>query len=98
LTGRVIAIDGPFGNLVTNISGDDFLKLNYERGENVPVKIGETEMTLPFVRTFSDVPLRKPLLYIDSRGHLGLAVNQGSFAETFAIKPPQPIFIPRKAK
>jgi S-adenosylmethionine hydrolase len=97
LTGRVIALDGPFGNLVTNISGDDFLKLNYEPGESVPVKIGETEMTLPFVHTFSDVPLRKPLLYIDSRGHLGLAVNQGSFADTFAIKPPQPIFIPRKA-
>jgi S-adenosylmethionine hydrolase len=27
LSGEVIATDGPFGNLVTNISGDDFLKL-----------------------------------------------------------------------
>src|SRR5580698_11583720 len=29
LSGEVIATDGPFGNLVTNIDGDDFLKLGY---------------------------------------------------------------------
>ena len=29
LSGEVIATDGPFGNLVTNISGEDFLKLGY---------------------------------------------------------------------
>jgi S-adenosylmethionine hydrolase len=41
------------------------------------------------------VPLNKPLLYIDSRGHLGLAVNQASFAATYGIKPPVTIFIPK---
>jgi S-adenosylmethionine hydrolase len=93
LTGEVIATDGPFGNLVTNISGEDFLKLNYGHGQNVHVTIGKTEMNIPFVKTFSDVPLKKPLLYIDSRGHVGLAVNQASFAATYSIKPPVPIFI-----
>src|SRR5712692_9919661 len=95
LRGQVIATDGPFGNLVTNIGGDDFLKLGYGHGQNVHVTIGKTEMNIPFVRTFSDVPLKKPLLYIDSRGRMGLAVNQGSFAATYAIKPPAPIFILR---
>jgi S-adenosylmethionine hydrolase len=95
LTGEVIATDGPFGNLVTNLSGDDFLKLGYGHGQHVHVAIGRTEMNIPFVRTFSDVPLKKPLLYIDSRGHLGLAVNQGSFAAIYEIKPPVPIFITR---
>jgi len=95
LSGEVIATDGPFGNLVTNISGDDFLKLDYARGRAVHVTIGKNEMDIPFVRTFSDVPLNKPLLYIDSRGHLGLAVNQGSFAATYGVKPPVAIFIPR---
>ena len=83
LSGEVIATDGPFGNLVTNISGEDFLKLGYGQGQNVHITIGKTEMDIPFVRTFSDVPLKKPLLYIDSRGHLGLAVNQGSFESTY---------------
>jgi S-adenosylmethionine hydrolase len=95
LSGEVIATDGPFGNLVTNISGDDFLKLGYARGRAVHVTIGKNEMDIPIVRTFSDVPLNKPLLYIDSRGHLGLAVNQGSFAATYGVKPPIAIFIPR---
>src|SRR2546426_1251783 len=95
LRGEVIATDGPFGNLVTNIYGSEFLKLGYERGQKVRFTIGQTEMTIPFVRTFNDVPLRKPLMYIDSRGHLGLAVNQGSFAATYKIKPPISIFVPR---
>jgi S-adenosylmethionine hydrolase len=95
LYGEVIATDGPFGNLVTNISGEDFLKLDYARGQSVHIKLGTDEMDIPFVKTFSDVPLNKPLLYIDSRGHLGLAVNQGSFAATYGIKPPAPIFLAR---
>jgi hypothetical protein len=98
LSGEVIATDGPFGNLVTNISGDEFLKLGYTHGQSVPVTIGKNHMMLPFVRTFSDVPLKKPLLYIDSRGHVGLAINQGSFASIYAMTPPQPVFIPRAGK
>jgi S-adenosylmethionine hydrolase len=89
----VIATDGPFGNLVTNVSGEQFLKLGYQRGQEVPVTIGDKSMTIPFVRTFADVPLNKPLMYIDSRGRLGLAVNQNSFAATYGIQPPQTLSI-----
>ncbi|HKD04241.1 MAG TPA: SAM-dependent chlorinase/fluorinase [Terriglobales bacterium] len=95
LAGEVIATDGPFGNLVTNISGEDFLKLGYGRGQNVHIAIDKTELNIPFVRTFADVPLKKPLMYIDSRGRLGLAINQGSFAATYNIKPPMAIKIDR---
>ena len=95
LRGEVIATDGPFGNLVTNVSAEEFMKLGYARGQNVHVTIGKTEMNIEFVRTFSDVPLKKPLLYIDSRGRLGLAVNQGSIAATYNIKPPAPLLIER---
>jgi len=98
LSGEIIATDGPFGNLVTNISGEQFLKLGYARGEKIAITIGDNKMDLPFVRTFSDVPLKQPLLYIDSRGRLGIAVNQGSFAAVYGIKPPQSIFIQRAEK
>jgi len=98
LSGDVIATDGPFGNLVTNIGADEFMKLGYTRGQTVPVTVGNNKLDVPFVRTFSDVPLKQVLLYVDSRGRVGLAVNQGSFAATYGIKPPQPIFIPRAAK
>jgi|SRR5215469_11435517 len=94
LHGEVIATDGPFGNLVTNVDAEDFLKLGYQRGQNVPITIGEHKFDLPFVKTFSDVPLNKPLVYIDSRGHFALAVNQGSFAATYGIKPPVKFSVP----
>ena len=98
LNAMVIATDGPFGNLVTNVNADDFLKLGYQRGQEVPVTVGAKEMKIRFVKTFSDVPLGQPLLYIDSRGHLGLAVNQNSFAAIYGIRPPVPLSIPNAAK
>jgi S-adenosyl-L-methionine hydrolase (adenosine-forming) len=94
--GSVIATDGPFGNLVTNVDGDKFMELGYQHGDTVRVTLGGTAMTLPFARTFSDVPLHQPLLYIDSRGRVGLAVNQGSFASVYKIKPPASLDITRK--
>src|SRR5271169_1995459 len=97
-TAEVIATDGPFGNLVTNLDAEDFLKLGYPRGQEVPVKLGGKEVKIKFVRTFSDVALGQPLLYIDSRGHLGLAVNQGSFAAAYGVKPPVELVIPRAGK
>ena len=96
LGGEVLALDGPYGNLVTNIGADDFLKLGYQRGEKIKVTIAGHEIEMPFVKTFSDVPLKQPLLFIDSRGRVSFAVNQGSFAATYRIEPPQPIVILRK--
>ncbi len=95
LSATVIATDGPFGNLVTNVDANEFLKLGYERGQEVPVKVGDKELKIKFLKTFSDVPLNQPLMYIDSRGRLGLAVNQNSFAATYGVKPPVALFIPQ---
>jgi len=96
LNATVIALDGPFGNLVTNANEGVFWKLGYQFGQDVPVTVGGKKMTMKIVKTFSDVPLHQPLLYIDSRGYLALAVNQSSFAATYGIKPPAALFIPRK--
>jgi len=96
LTGEVIALDGPYGNLITNISAEDFQKLGYERGDKLRVAIAGREVEMPYVRTFSDVPLKQPLLFIDSRGRVSFAVNQASFAAVYSVDPPQPVFIPRK--
>ncbi|HYU47380.1 MAG TPA: SAM-dependent chlorinase/fluorinase [Terriglobales bacterium] len=98
LTGEVIALDGPFGNLITNIESGDFLKLGYQRGDRLKVTIAGHEVELPFVKTFSDVELKQPLLFIDSRGRASFALNQASFAAKYDIHPPQPIYIPRKGR
>ena len=96
LRGEVIATDGPFGNLVTNVDAEEFLKLGYQRGDTVPLMLADKKIDLQFVKTFSDVPLKTPLIYIDSRGRFALAVNQASFAEIYGVKPPMKFTIPRK--
>jgi len=96
LSGEVIALDGPFGNLITNIDVDDFAKLGYQRGDTVGVTIAGRKIEMQFVKTFSDVPLKQPLLFIDSRGRASFALNQSSFAAAYKIDPPQQVFIPRK--
>ena len=78
------------------MNADDFLKLGYQRGEKLKVTMAGHELELPFVKTFSDVPLKQPLLFIDSRGRVSFALNQASFAAEYGIQPPQEIFIPRK--
>jgi S-adenosylmethionine hydrolase len=88
LSAQVIATDGPFGNLVTNIAAADFAKLGIERGQSAKVTIGAQQLEIPFVKTFSDVALQQPLLYIDSRGRLALAINQGNFAAKYGVQPP----------
>lgn len=96
LSATVLGTDGPFGNLVTNVRKEEFAKLGYALGAEVPITIDGKGYEFRFVKTFSDVPVGSPLLYIDSRGRLGLAVNQGSFAERFPVKIPAPIVIPAK--
>ena len=96
ITGQVIGLDDPFGSLITDIQGDDFKKLGYALGEKVPVKIAQKSYAFPYGKTFMDVPVGESLLYIDSRGRVGLAVNQGNFSKVYKITPPVSVFIARK--
>ena len=92
----IIATDGPFGNLVSNVDAELFAQLGYKVGNEVHFQIGDKSITAPFVKTFSDVAVGKPLLYIDSRGHLGFSVNQRSAAKIYDITPPAKFVIPSK--
>ena len=98
ISATVIGTDGPFGNLVTNITREDFAKLGYALGDTVKFTLAGEPMAVPFVKTFSDVPIGRPLFYIDSRGRLGLAVNQGSFERRFSVKVPATLDIQSKAQ
>jgi hypothetical protein len=98
ITGTVIGLDDPFGSLITDIEGVDFKKLGYQVGDKVTLKVDKTQYTFPFEKTFMGVPVGQPLVYIDSRGRVGIAVNQGDFSKKYHVSPPVPVFIPRKGK
>jgi S-adenosylmethionine hydrolase len=96
ITGDVIGLDDPFGSLITDIEGDDFKKLGYLPGDKVTLKIDKKPYAFPYGKTFMDVPVGQPLVYIDSRGRVGIAVNQGDFSKKFGVLPTVPVFIPSK--
>ena len=96
IDGNIIAIDDPFGSLITDIPREEFAKLGYVVGDKIQLQINKKHMTLPYAKTFMDVAVGDPLLYIDSRGRVGIAVNQGNYSKKFHIDPPSAIFIPRK--
>jgi hypothetical protein len=96
LHGKVLGVDGPFGNLVLNVPAETFARLGYALGDAVPVTLGGSPYRFPFVKTFSDVTVGAPLFYIDSRGRLSLGINQRNFSETYKIAPGTELVIPAK--
>src|SRR3989475_4185823 len=96
IEGDIIGLDDPYGSLITDIPGDEFKKLGYNLGDKIRVEINKKLVTLPYVKTFMDVPVGDSLLYIDSRGRVGIANNQGNYSKKFDVTPPGTIFIPRK--
>ncbi|MGA2421317.1 MAG: SAM-dependent chlorinase/fluorinase [Candidatus Acidiferrum sp.] len=96
VAGDVIGLDDPFGSLITDITADEIKQLGYNFGDKISFQLDKKPLMLPFGRTFMDVAVGEPLLYINSRGRLGIAVNQGDYSKKFKVTPPGEIFIPRK--
>jgi S-adenosylmethionine hydrolase len=96
IDGDLIGLDDPFGSVITDIPADEFKTLGYKIGERVAVLLDKKPFSLPYVKTFMDVPVGDPLLYVDSRGRMALALNQRNFSEVNKITPPGTIFIPKK--
>jgi S-adenosylmethionine hydrolase len=96
VAGEIIGLDDPFGSLITNIPGDDFKKLGYVLGEKVAVTIDKKPFTMPYEKTFMEVPIGQPLVYVDSRGRVGIALNERDFSKTYKVSPNVPIFISKK--
>ncbi len=97
IRGLVVALDGPYGNLVTNVDREAFSRLGFQLGDSVRIAaVGSSEVVVPFRRTFGEVAAGSTLLFIDSRGLVSLAINQGNFAEKYRITPPAPLRIFKK--
>jgi S-adenosylmethionine hydrolase len=95
IDGSIIALDDPFGSLISDIPGEEFRKLGYHLGDMVLIEINKKTVTLHYVKTFMDVPVGERLLFIDSRDRVSIAVNQGNYSKKFNVEPPATIFVPR---
>lgn len=96
IAGEVIALDDPYGNVITDITEEQFRRLGYKLGEEVSIMINTRRLRFPFVKTFADVPVGKPLLYIDSRGRVAFSLNEGDLSKAYGIRPPAKVSIARR--
>lgn len=80
LTGEILSVDG-FGNAVTNIPDAAVAPL-LRQGDRLALH----GKVLPFVETYGEVELHRPLVLVGSHDCLEISVNQGSAAEAFRLK------------
>lgn len=84
LEGEVIAIDS-FGNIITNITQSYLIK-KLKVGNMISVNLKGKEVSLPFVKTYSDVPKGNLLALIDSFGYFEISINMGSAADLLKVE------------
>jgi S-adenosylmethionine hydrolase len=88
--GIIPVLDVQFGNVWTNIPKALFDELKVGVGDSVRVRIFHNDQLIdeavaPYERTFGDVPLSRPLVYVNSLLNLAVALNQASYAASHKI-------------
>lgn len=91
LTGTITALDLQYGNVWTNISIDLLSGLPIDYGQWLLVTIYHKNQkmfvgSMPYVKTFGDVPRGKPLAYLNSMLQLSIAFNQANFSSYYHIQ------------
>ncbi len=88
--GVVDILDVRFGSLWTSIKREDFQKLDPDFGDRFEVTIYNNDMLVyqnqvVYGKSFADVRIGQPVLYVNSVYRLGLAINQGSFSKAYNV-------------
>jgi S-adenosylmethionine hydrolase len=91
VTGIIPVLDVQFGNVWTNIPKPLFDQLQVGLGAPLHVRIYHNdklidETVAPYQRTFGEVPVGKPLVYVNSLLNLAVALNQASYASAHKIE------------
>jgi S-adenosylmethionine hydrolase len=90
IKGNVPVLDVQYGNVWSNIPDSMIRRAGINYGDSLDVVIinnGHQAYAgrVPFVRTFGDVGDKQVLGYLNSLGNFSLAVNMGSFADSFKV-------------
>jgi S-adenosylmethionine hydrolase len=90
LRGNIDVLDVRFGSLWTNIPLKDIKDKGIKTGDSLQVTIYHQgkkvyQNFMKFGRSFTDVYVGEPLVYVNSLVNLGVAVNEDSFSELYHI-------------
>ncbi|HEL9634432.1 TPA: S-adenosyl-l-methionine hydroxide adenosyltransferase family protein [Streptococcus suis] len=88
--GAIDILDVRFGSLWTSITREEFYTLEPQFEDRFEVTIYNNDMLVyqnqvTYGKSFADVRIGQPLLYINSLYRVGLAINQGSFAKAYNV-------------
>ena len=88
--GNVQNSDGNYGNIWTNVDRAVFGKLGAALGDRLNVRILKSgkevlNLEVPYVTTFGQVEIGKPLLYMNSLDSVSLAINQDDFSKHYGV-------------
>ena len=88
--GTIDVLDVRFGSLWTNIPRTLFEQLGVTHGNHVEIRIENGTRTvykniLVYAKSFADVYVGEPLVYVNSLDCMAVAINQGSFARAYNI-------------
>lgn len=90
VSGAIDILDVRFGSLWTSITREEFQELEPQFGERFEVTIYNNDMLVyqnqvTYGKSFADVRIGQPIIYINSLYRVGLAINQGSFAKAYNV-------------
>lgn len=90
VSGAIDILDVRFGSLWMSITREEFYTLSPEFGDRFEVTIYNNDMLVyqnqvTYGKSFADVRIGQPILYINSLYRVGLAINQGSFAKAYNV-------------
>ncbi|PLR99260.1 SAM hydrolase/SAM-dependent halogenase family protein [Bacillus sp. T33-2] len=90
IMGIIDVLDVRFGNVWSNIPRQLLNDLAISYGDQLEVVIKDGHRTvyknaMVYGRSFADIGVGEPLVYVNSLDNLAIAMNQGSFAEEFNI-------------
>ena len=90
LKGNISILDIQYGNVWTNIPAGMVQEIGLKYGQSLSIQIFHKgvkvwEGQAPYCETFGAVAKGKPLVYLNSLMQLSIALNMGSFAETFHV-------------
>lgn len=88
--GAIDILDVRFGSLWTSITREEFYSLDPDYGDRFEVTIYNNDMLVyqnqvTYGKSFADVRIGQPIIYINSLYRVGLAINQGSFAKAYNV-------------
>lgn len=90
LTGSIDVLDVRFGSLWTNIPLNSLQEVAIVHGDSLQVTIYHHghkvyQNIMKFAKSFADVQIGEPLVYVNSLVNIGVAVNQDSFSDLYHI-------------